>query len=119
MSSLLFDYTNDLISTLLGGHVDEHVGMILGDDAIHRERERVRVRELIECRHRALGQVFIVTTRSRNWGALRRRLPSRPKEPDRKVAYLLALDRRYATPEDRPSAVGKKIRRAQSEERVC
>src|SRR3546814_8493454 len=27
MSALLFDYTNDLIATLLGRHVDEHVGI--------------------------------------------------------------------------------------------
>src|SRR3546814_11116287 len=71
MSALLFDYTNDLIATLLGRHVDEHVGMILGDDAIHREGEWIGVRDLIECRQtprpadRRVGRECDSTCRSR------------------------------------------------------
>src|SRR3546814_6002266 len=61
MSALLFDYTNDLLATLLGRHVDEHVGMILGDDAIYREGECIGVRELIECRRHTVGKILVIT----------------------------------------------------------
>src|SRR3546814_4836804 len=75
MSALLFDYTNDLIATLLGRHVDEHVGMILGDDAIHREGEWIGVRELIECRQHTVGKILVIThyarDRSQTWKSTR------------------------------------------------
>src|SRR3546814_8321517 len=71
MSALLFDYTNDLIATLLGRHVDEHVGMILGDDAIHREGEWIGVRELIECRQHTVGKILVITHYARDRSHLR------------------------------------------------
>ena len=107
MSSLLFDYTNDFVAALLGRHVDKHVRMILGDDAIHRERERVRVRELVEGRHRAVRQVFIVAQRARDRGDFRRRLNARFEKPIRIEPNLLAVDRRDAATEEQQFAVRK------------
>src|SRR3546814_5964158 len=86
MSALLFDYTNDLIATLLGRHVDEHVGMILGDDAIHREGEWIGVRELIECRQHTVGKILVITHYARDRSHLRRCLHARAKEAIRVVA---------------------------------
>src|SRR3546814_14690133 len=99
MSALLFDYTNDLIATLLGRHVDEHVGMILGDDAIHREGEWIGVRELIECRQHTVGKILVITHYARDRSHLRRCLHARAKEAIRVVANFVPVDGWYAAPQ--------------------
>src|SRR3546814_17114005 len=108
MSALLFDYTNDLIATLLGRHVDEHVGMILGDDAIHREGEWIGVRELIECRQHTVGKILVITHYARDRSHLRRCLHARAKEAIRVVANFFPVDGWFAAP-DRKSAVRERV----------
>src|SRR3546814_16780243 len=89
MSALLFDYTNDLIATLLGRPVDEHVGMILGDDAIHREGEWLGVREMIECRQHTVGKILVITHYARDRSQFGRCSIARAKEAVRAVPSFL------------------------------
>src|SRR3546814_10106977 len=93
MSALLFDYTNDLIATLLGRHADEHVGMILGDDAIHREGEWIGAGELIECRQHTVGTILVITPYERDRPHLRPGPHARAQDAIRVVAIFAPLDR--------------------------
>src|SRR3546814_17244707 len=98
MSALLFGYTNDLIATLLGRHVDEHVGMILGDDAIHREGEWIGVRELIECRQHTVVKILVITLYARDRSHMRRWLPAPANAAIHVVAHLVPSAGGYAAP---------------------
>src|SRR3546814_11365086 len=107
MSALLFDYPNDLIATLLGRHVDEHVGMILGDDAIHREGEWIGVRELIECRQHTVGKSLVITHYARARSHLRGCLHPRATAAIRVVAEFIPAAGRYAAPPKGELGVGE------------
>src|SRR3546814_18736591 len=99
MSALLFDYTNDLIATLLGRRVDEHVGMILGDDALHREGQWIGVRELIECRQRTVGKILVITHYARDRSHLWRLFHALETRAIRVVAIFVAVVGGYAAPQ--------------------
>src|SRR3546814_17326080 len=99
MSAMLFYYTNDLSATWRGGNVDEHGGLILGDDAIQREGEWIWVRELIECRQHTVGKILFITHYARDRSHLRRYLHARAKEAIRVVANFVPVDGWYAAPQ--------------------
>src|SRR3546814_11798370 len=100
------DWSSDVCSSDLR-HVDEHVGMILGDDAIHREGEWIGVRELIECRQHTVGKILVITHYARDRSNLRRCLHARAKEAIRAVANFVPVDGWYAAPPKEYFGVGE------------